>query len=205
MRGETYITSDVKSAIKVADFSEYQIVFLDVEMPDMNGLELAAALRKKNPDIIIIIVTNYTNYVYDAFSLQVYSYIYKDDMDIKIPDILRKAVDEINDSSKMFTYKIQREEGMINVRRIKYFQVNLHHMEMYTEDDTIEFVEAMKSVEARLDNNVFVRINRNNIINVRYVEEVRDDYVLLAGGVKLPLSPKYVNEIKLKRLHWYGK
>ena len=202
--GETFFSSDIQAVIRVAGFTDYQIAFLDVEMPEMSGLELAKVLREKNPDIIIVMVSNYTNYVYDAFSLQVYSYIYKEDMDIKIPDVLDKAMVEVKDSSRMFTYKIQRETYMINVRRIKYFEVNKHHTEMYTENEMIEFVEAMKDVENRLDKNIFVRINRNNIINVRYIEEVREDYVLLAGDVKLPLSSKYLKDVRNKRLQWYA-
>lgn len=201
---QVYATANVHSAINVAGFSEYQIAFVDVEMPDMNGFEFTKVLRKKNPDIIIIMITNYTNYVYDAFSFQVYSYIYKDDMDIKIPDILGKAIGEITDFSKMFTYKIQRETYMINTRRIMYFQVNLHHMEMYTEGGMVEFVEPMKNVETRLNKDIFVRINRNNIVNVRFVEEVTCDYVLIGGNVKLPISNKYMKELQYKRLQWYG-
>ena len=130
--GDTFFSSDINAAIRVASFTEYQMAFLDVEMPGMNGLELAKVLREKNPNIIIVMVTSYTNYVYDAFSLHVYSYIYKDDMDMKIPDILDKAMTEINDSSKMFTYKIQRETYMISVRRIKYFQVNVYSPLFFT-------------------------------------------------------------------------
>lgn len=203
--GETFFSSDIQAIIRVAGFTEYQIAFLDVEMPDMSGLELAGMLREKNPDIIIIMVSNYTNYVYDAFSLQVYSYIYKEDMDIRISDVLDKAKAEIYDSSRMFTYKVQRESYMISVRRIKYFEVNKHHTGLYTENEMIEFVEAIKDVEARLDKNIFVRINRNNIINVRYIEEIREDYVLLAGDIKLPLSNKYLKDVRYKRLQWYGE
>lgn len=204
IEGETFVSSDIERAIRVAGFTEYQVAFLDVEMPEMSGLELATVLRKQNPNIMIVMVSNYTNYVYDAFSLPVYSYIYKEDMDIKIPDILDKISREINDSMKMFKYKVQRESYIINVCRIKYFQANLHHVEMYTENDMIEFVEALKEVEKRLDKDIFVRINRNNIINVRYIEEIRKDCVFLTGNVSLLLSGKYLNNVTYKRLQWYG-
>ena len=65
-------TDDVEVALKSAVMTDYEIALLDIEMPQMDGMDVTDVLRKNNPDILVIFISNYESYVCDAFSLKVW-------------------------------------------------------------------------------------------------------------------------------------
>ena len=198
-------TDDVEVALKSAVMTDYAIALLDIEMPQMDGMDVTDVLRKNNPDILVIFISNYESYVCDAFSLKVFSYVYKRNLEKQLPKILDDAVKEISNEKTFFKYKIQREEYIININRIRYFEAIGHHIVMYTKNESIEFVGAIRDLEERLNNQIFVRVNRQNIVNIKYIEEIKQNNIILEGNELIPIGKKYADNIKKQRMIWYSK
>lgn len=201
-------TKNPEEAARWMHFHRYEVALLDIEMPGMDGVELARKLKEENPDVFIMLVTNHSGYVYKAFDVKVQTYIEKEYMHRQIPEQLDRAEEEMNKQDEMFDYQVQRSSCIIGISRIKYFEALGHKMVMHTDkqgnEETIEFRDSMKNIMDKLPPNIFKKISRSIIVNLKYIEEIRRGTVILKGDVELNVTDSYYDELRIARLDLYG-
>ena len=167
----------------------YDLVFMDIEMPEMNGLEAARRLRKLDKQVLLVFVTNMAQYAIKGY-------------EVDALDFILKPVDKYS-----FVLKMQRalariphreREGIIintdtletialPVPSIKYVEVNGHYVIYHTCDGEYKQYTTLKSVEEQLRANHFVKCNRCFLVNLGYVESICKDEVCI-GEERLLIS-----------------
>ena len=127
----------------------FDIIFLDIELGDITGIEVAKQLKYRNSNSVIIVVTSYTDYLDDAMDLQVIRFLKKPVAQNKVYSALEKALQEINDSLITFSTK---DNGIIRVknRDIIYIEAKLKYVTVYTTSDKYYVKEPLKKIKVLL-------------------------------------------------------
>ena len=168
-----------------------EILLLDIEMPGLNGVELARRVREKSEDAQIVFVTGYSDYIAEGYDVAALHYLMKPVDPEKLTTVLDRAVSRLLDRSRMLT--LHTTEGVVRVplREIVYIEarrnyVTVHAKAEYTEKKTLA------AVEQELDDRFF-RAGRSFILNLSHVRQVLKNEALFSDGTKIPL-PRGVYE-----------
>ena len=168
-----------------------QILFLDMEMTQMNGIETARKLRNKDRNMLIIYVTSYDKYTMDSFEVSPFRYLLKPVDDKKIEQVFSAAVDEILNNQANLFFKHNNEQIQINCEEIISIVSEKGRM---LRVNTIEerarnlFYAKIKDVEKQLNPSVFVKVNQGTIINLNFVHIISGEVTHLVNGEIVPIS-----------------
>lgn len=119
----TFILSAVPARSK--DLSSYDLAFLDIDMGDSSGIDLARTLRRENPGVVIIFLTNFIQYAPEGFEVQAFRYLLKRDMNEKLIPYFEAASKEVVQRKGILTISVHSEPIDIPVNHILYLEANL--------------------------------------------------------------------------------
>ena len=177
------------------------IIFLDVEMPEMNGLELIVTLREK-PQIIL--VTSKEEYALKAFDLDVCDYILKPPSYSRFLKAVTKAKEIIqheNDlpsSSEFLFVKVDARIIKIDFTEIDFVKGTGDYVTIYTDKKQYIVHSTMSGIENKLPEKYFVRVHKSYIINMRKISSIEDTNIISAGQI-IPIGGIFKNDF-FKRL-----
>ncbi|NDO51847.1 response regulator transcription factor [Lachnospiraceae bacterium MD335] len=181
----------------LADGREHDLVFLDIEMDGsgagLDGMGLARYIRgmgaQKQP--IIIFVTGYEKYVYDAFDVGAFQYLVKPVGEQKFAEVFSRAVGQILSEAEQRKKKLVIQYGgegkAIPLNDIYYMESRNHNIVLYLKSGNIEYYAKIRDLEEELAEQ-FYRIHRGYLINLFHVEGYDRTEVRMANGDKLLLS-----------------
>lgn len=179
-----------------------EILFLDIGMPKMNGMEAARAFRKKNKNTVLIFVTALAEYVFQAFDVGAFHYLVKPFTDEKFAEIFRAAVEQCR---KIAVQPI-KEERYIWVKRkgirTKVFLDDIQYAEVYNRkiilhktDGDVEYYGKMSELEKAAGEDFF-RPHRAYLVNLRHVVRYDAATISLECGTALMAKPKFPEFVK---------
>lgn len=178
----------------VFDFSNnYDLICLDIEMPELNGIQVAQEIRKSDEDVLIMYITNMAQFALKAFEVNAVDYVLKpiryDDFYIK----MQKAMRYIRQNEEK-TIALETDKGtmIFEISSIYYIEVSLHYLTYHTKSGNIIVRGSMSQTEKILSES-FVRPANSFLINLKYVENVQQNSVTVNGDV-LPLTRTRKNE-----------
>ena len=181
----------------LADSREHDLVFLDIEMggsgTDMDGMGLARHIRgmeaQKQP--IIIFVTGYEKYVFDAFDVGAFQYLVKPVDERKFAEVFSRAVGQIESEAeqrkKKLVIQYAGEGRAIPLDDIYYMESQNHNIVLFLKSGKMEYYGKIGDLEEELAGQ-FYRIHRGYLINLFHVEGYDKTEVRMANGDKLLLS-----------------
>lgn len=182
---------------------KYKIVFLDINMDELDGMETAQKIREVSKDIFIVFVTAFINYTLEGYRVDAVRYILKNN--VNFSELVFECMDAI--SMKM-NYVVKRKtfnfnEGTKNMplERLLYVESRLHKLEFYIMEDRLNkysLYGTLNDMEKELADNAFVRIHQSYLVNMKHVEKVSRYKVLLSNGIELEIPKvryKFVEEI----------
>lgn len=166
---------------------EIDLLFLDVEMAGMNGMEAAEAVRRFDAEIIIVFVTGYSDYVFDGYKVNALDYIIKPANAERLLEVLKRVRTQL-ERKQNDVYFIKNTEGTFRfpVASICYFYSDKRKVVCVCGDKEYPFYAKLDEVEQKLAGK-FVRIHQRYLVNPQQVEQIGTDYVTV-GGEKLPVS-----------------
>jgi len=175
------------------------VVFLDVQMPGMGGFGVVEAVGADRMPLTIF-VTAYDQYALKAFEAQALDYVLKPFDEERFRRVLQRVRRQLDRSPHAepdrFAIKSGGRTMFLRREEIHCFEASGNHVKVRTADASYWLRETIKSLEARLDPDRFVRIHRSTIVNVAHVREIRPWYtgeyiVVMADGKELTLSRGY--------------
>ena len=180
---------------------DIDILFLDIQMPGRNGIEIAREIRKKNKKTILIFVTAMEDYVFEAFDVKAFNYIVKPFNDNRFIDVLNKAIKEFNfsgEDEKETNYVIVSNRGMhtkVKLDEIIYAEVFNRKVVIHKIDEEIEYYGKMSELEI-LAGESFFRSHRAYLINFKYVEKYDAKTIYMEKGKVLMAKKNYPEFVK---------
>ena len=182
------------------------VVFLDIEMPGLNGINTATELIKRNPSVLIIIVTSHLDYLDDAMKIHVFRYLTKPVEKKRLSRSLADAVKiyaEANATAIVYT----RRHGPIALKKSDIICIEAEgcYSYVYTKDDKIDSVNSLSewmNVLAGINKSYnFYQVHRSFIINMNYITNYSPTELSLSNGfMTIPLARRKRVEFKRQYL-----
>ncbi|MDD3218925.1 MAG: LytTR family DNA-binding domain-containing protein [Lachnospiraceae bacterium] len=168
---------------------ELDLVFLDIEMPKTNGMDVARKLREADSGLQLVFVTGYADYVYDGYSVGALGYLLKPAKEEKLNDILTRALAALYRNSTE-VYVCRNKDSFYRILRtnILYFASDKRQIQCVTNECTYHFYKKLDEVEQELSGGGFVRIHQRYLVRAGAVEYMDSNEVTLHGGTVLPIS-----------------
>lgn len=173
----------------VNDFkSDYDIVFMDIEMPMMDGIEASSKIREKDSECVIIFVSNFMKYAIKGYSVNALDFltkpleydVFKNTMNKATLKVKAKEHDPIFIQTGSETYRI-------DINEIIYVEVYKHRVNYHTTKGDYDMRDSLQEVEKKLPSKQFIRCNSGNIVNLKYVTGISKDNLILFD-TELPIS-----------------
>ena len=169
---------------------EIDLLFLDVEMSGLNGMETAERIRQFDENIILVFVTGYTDYVFDGYRTGAWDYIVKPAAAQKLRELLARVRRKLDSEwSQVFLLKNTDGTRRFRLRDILYFYSDRRRCFLVSGKGEYPFYAKLDDVEAQLASR-FIRIHQRYLINPDSVDHIGSDTVTL-GASQLPCSRKY--------------
>ena len=144
-------------------------------------------IRKFSPDIVIIIVTAYPDYVFQGYEVRAFRYILKPYREDKIWEVLKLAIKETRRLEDQYYYIKQKGQVLrIPLQEIFYFKSDRKKVTAVTRTKEEAFYARLSDIEAELPRG-FIRIHNRYLVNLRHVDRIGNTFCL-CGGEKLPVS-----------------
>lgn len=166
---------------------EIDLLFLDVEMEGMSGMEAARQIRNFDRKLIIVFVTGYPEFVFDGYRVQALDYLLKPADDYRLREVLQRARDELSSSSEE-QFSFQDPDGIyrLYLTDILYCYSDRRKVFVVTKNKTLSLYAKLDEVQKQLGAR-FVRIHQRYLVNAETVQQIKRDSVLV-GGQELPMS-----------------
>lgn len=168
---------------------EYDIVFMDILMPMLNGMDASRLLREKDDKVMVIFVTNMQQYAIQGYEVGAFDFILKP---VRYPEFKLKftrAMSKLMPQKKVASILIKSESGMVRLTpdQILYVEVQQHHCVYHTRQGDFRQYQTMKSVELQLGEYGFARCNNYLLVNLAYVRKI-DGMSVYINDTALPIS-----------------
>ncbi len=191
---EKNISIDIfDNAVKFLDKYKtgYNLVFMDINLPYMNGIEASEKLRQKDPMVIIVFVTSLAQYAIEGYKVHAFDYVLKPVNYYNFALTLERILPHLKNNDKsivIYTNKTSFKKILID--RIKYIEINNHKLIFHTLDGDYETHGALNDYVDMLKDDYFELCNRCYLINLKMVSQVTPDSVIIDDESLLISRPK---------------
>ena len=199
LSGITYLIEEFQCGEElVREFSphEFDLIFLDIEMRELNGIETAKLLRKRGEDAVIIFVTSHPDFVFHGYEVQAFHYILKPYEDDKIVTTLRNVLKKLEYNTEQY-YLMEQKSGSIKLPlgKTKYFVSDRRTIQAVTDSETYSFYGKLNDLELEIPD-CFIRIHNRYLVNLKYITSIEGN-VAECEGEKLPISRSCKQELHI--------
>lgn len=179
----------------VSDYGhKTDIVFMDIEMPHMNGMDCALRLRKIDENVPIIFVTSTVQYAVRGYEVDALGYMVKPVSYFPFKILMDKVIAKLKLSAgHEFCIQSRDFTKRIFTRDLFYVEITDHYLIYHTKMGEYRVIGKMKEVEEQLSNFNFFRCSNSHLVNLLYVEEILDDKAVV-GGEKIFISRRRKKE-----------
>lgn len=170
----------------------YDIIFLDMEMTGIDGIETGKLIREKNDDVVIIFVTAYEQYMKKSFECRPFRFLTKPLNEKELELSFRDAEKYLAKRKRICTLTDKRNTIRLLYDNILYCECNGHWIIIHTKDEEIKLFMSMKELIAYFDNTSIYRVHKSFAVNFKYIQTIKDNRILLnEKRVELPLGRAY--------------
>ena len=168
-----------------AEENDYDILLLDIEMGEMDGVTMAKELRKSNDAVQIVFITGYSDYIAEGYEVAALHYLMKPVKEEKLCSVLDRAVEKLLKNEKMLTLETGGEMLRIPIYQIRYADVFGNYVTIHALSD-ITVKMTLSELEKQLDER-FYRVGRSAVVNLTYVSRVTKSEIRLSDGTAVSL------------------
>lgn len=184
----------------------YDLIYLDIEMKDMDGITVARKIREKDPYTILIFVSAYDSYFRQLFEVEPFRFLDKP-LDEKIfREYFLLAYKRISSQNERFAFRFEKRIYQLPLREIVYFESNLRLIYIHGKNREYRFYGKLNQVQEQMEkmSRYFIRIQRSYLVNYYHILSMNGKEVELITGEKLPVSKEYKDRALSRYLELLG-
>ncbi len=179
---------------------ELTLVFLDYEMPKLNGMDTACLLKQKHPDIYIVFLTSHPEMMPNAFEVRAFRYLIKPLSDKELEKCINAVRKELAPNEViLYDNDIQK---IVRLRKIQYIEAAKKGTAVRTEKETLESSYTMADWQKIIFHESFFRCHKSYYINLAFIDEIHKDYAKLFNGEKVAISRRSRKEFQDKLMEY---
>lgn len=209
---QEFMLDKFKDGIELLDenrYKLYDIIFLDIDMPEVSGFDIAKDIYNDCNNKFVVFITNYAEYMAESFEYHPFYFIIKSDAQIlrqAISNTLKKIAKRILQNEVIvFDDSISRKQ-QVRVCDIMYMEVNRHYIHYYVRNEPDKFIvrESMKTCEEKYSLYGFVRTQKKYLVNLQHIDyvDLKKDEIKLYNGQKLAMSRNYKKVVDEKHTEY---
>lgn len=182
------------------------IYLMDIELPGINGYDTASKIKEKNNKAIIIFLTGYNDYVFQAYEIEAFRYISKLQVKEKLVEALEMAVKKIEADIKEHKYIVTKGYSKSIVRKvyindIVFFEKVHRYIEIkLVNGETVIDTRSVKEILREINDDRFVFAKKGIVINVNYILGFDKEIAIMFGNVEQHITRDNIKEVRLKTL-----
>ena len=181
--------------------NKFHIMFIDVEMPKLNGLELAEKIRRiPDNDVKIVFVSDYPEYMQDSFNVNAFNYIPKPFDKDKCTQIIKQVTDyyKRNNTTKLFVTTDLAEEfiNLKDIIRIETANAKKRILRITTSHKSVECSGTISEMDCLLNPYSFIVPSRGNLVNLERIHFLKHNSVIMDNGDEVDLSRRKYESLK---------
>lgn len=187
--------------------NQYDYIFLDVEMPNIDGFETAKRIRAIDKNVAIIFVTHMKSQMQQGYRYNAKDYLCKPVTQQHINELMDRLLEEQRQKDELgfYTVKLKFDEGTmrLNLADVLYFESSDRYVLATMAEEAFTFRGQLSEVENDLRDKGFVRIHRSYLVNTRHVFKCFGDSVVFKNGESVAVGRRYKGIIdKLAKIAW---
>lgn len=185
---------------------KFDILFTDIQMGIMDGMELGRTLRELQPDLYIIFITSYAEYAAQSYVIGAYQYILKQDMEYRIPVVIRHLIEKINKRSNSYRMVgTLAEKKKVYCRDVIYIQKEKggKYVNFITLDGVYRERISIDRLYQEMENNIFILVERSYIINMERISKLTGNAIFMENGDEVKISRSRLPEVKRAIDHYW--
>lgn len=168
--------------------ADFDVLFLDIDMPHISGLELAKEYKKRHQNALIIFTTSHNELVYKACNIHPFDFIRKENLDIEMPDVLEEINYQLSQLHPSVTFYINGNAYVLRKESIFYCESFNHQTEIHFDHSSITVNMQLNDVERTIDSNSFKRVGRSYLVNMKKVTKLEGTTLYISKHYQIPIS-----------------
>lgn len=176
----------------VENKERYDIIFLDIEMKELDGIKTASLIRELDEHVIIVFITNHTKYMKDSFKCLPFRFMEKPIQFDDFSEVFGDAYKKLSKKRKTLLFTENKTKVRLYCDDIIYCESQAHWIKIHTKDHIYKICRSMSAFLEMLDSDFFLRIHNSYIINFKYVKTIDGNGVKLYHCDEIiPISRQY--------------
>ena len=182
------------------------IILLDIMMKNVNGIEVAKAIRLGDANMEIIFLTSLKNYVFEGYNLRATNYLLKPINYLVLKKEIEKAIENIKRiQNAYFVEKNDLGVFKIYADDIRFIETYMRNTKIHLKDESVLSYKSMKKHMQELEQNDFYRIHESYIVNMKYIKKVVGYEVVLTDETVLPMGKSRKKQFMESLNYFLGK
>lgn len=176
----------------------FDLIFLDIDMKGMNGIDAAREIRKYDKRVKIVYVTSYRDYTAPAFSVHAFAYLLKPVKADDIHKIMKEACDYTYTENTPVRLSFETTHGrvVLDIRQIYYFEYENRHVKMVTENGVFYIRSKIADMASKMQDYGFYMPHKSFIVNFLHVQSMLSSDIHMTNGDTVMLSQKRASEFR---------
>lgn len=184
--------------------TQFALIYLDIQMPRLNGITLAKQICRQNPDCILVFITMLKAYALEAFEVEALDYICKPIDETRLERSLTRALGRIQQEHES-SILVQTAHWCktVKMHEIYYCEVINRKIYLHTREGIMEYYGKLKEIEQQLDARFF-KCHRSYLVNLDYLKLYEEGQITLEHGEQIPVS-RLRHQALMERMLQYMK
>lgn len=203
IESETRCFERLKELVAFSKTNTFDLILLDIDVSDGDGVEYAKYLRSKGDMTDIIFVSGREDRVFDALGVHPFGFVRKSNFFKDISDVVKAYIpykqSQIGD--KYIILNTQGAQQRVEIAQIKYIEGQGRHQNIFLKNtnEPTTVSQSMDEFDEKLNCDGFMRVHKGFIVNYRYIQVIMHDCIKLISGEEIPLSRQKRKDVK----EWY--
>jgi len=195
-----YLFDSAEKYLFEMEEEKVDVLFLDIQMGNLNGMDLARKIRINNEYTKIVFITGIKDYVYEGYEVNAFRYIIKPYDEKIVIDILESLVEILRtDESVYYTFKINNQTIKLSQDEIVYINVEGHYINLFTKKEKYVWKQSLKNIKNELE--FMVMANRSQLVNIKYVSSITRECCIV-DNIMVQISRNCYNNINQKFIEY---
>jgi DNA-binding LytR/AlgR family response regulator len=166
----------------------FDLIFLDIDMPELSGIETGRNIREMDNDVLLVFLTNFPSFVFRSFQLGTFDYLVKPAKANEINQLMDRVIPKYLESHYMINLKWQDRVWAIAANKVVYIEGYRRHVVFYTRNEHFECVGKLGEYETKLVPYGFLRCHQGFLINMKYIKRIDSMSIMTTTGVSVDMS-----------------
>lgn len=191
----------------LSKYSQFHLIFLDIEMPFCNGIETAEKINKLkgNSQVpLFVFVTSHDELVFEALKSYPYTFIRKSSMETDVAECIKHINDSLRIDDNTIFLHAGRKDVAVNVDDIIFLDKINNYVIFHTENGDYKVRSNINKEFKKICDYGFVRPHIGYVVNNNYIQYIASNSILLKNNISVPLNKKYKEAVKTEFFNWIG-